>query len=75
MIRSPVMMAVPELDYISPPDEQEAAFGKVIAPGSKLHFALGKSHMNVATGEGGAELVRLTGEFLRGVLSKGAHLE
>lgn len=70
MVKAPVLMVVPELDYISSPEEQKAAFGRISVPGSRLHLALGKSHMGVATGESGAELVKLTDEFLRRGLKK-----
>ncbi|KAK3328392.1 Alpha/Beta hydrolase protein [Cercophora scortea] len=38
MIRAPVMMVVPELDYISPPEEQKAAFARTftVQPPMKL---------------------------------------
>lgn len=68
MTQAPVMMVVPELDIISDPEEQQAAFRRVTAPRSKLHLALGKRHMNVATGKSGAELVRLSNEFIRWAL-------
>ncbi len=68
MIQAPVMMVVPELNNISNPKEQQAAFRRITAPRSKLHLALGKGHMNVATGESGAELVKLSNEFIRGAL-------
>lgn len=69
-IKSPVLMVVPELDHISKPEEQKAAFDRIKAPGSKLHVALGRGHMSVATGESGAELVKVTDSFIRQVLKK-----
>ncbi|CAJ2514329.1 Uu.00g024480.m01.CDS01 [Anthostomella pinea] len=68
MISAPVLMVVPELDLMSDPEEQMAAFKRIEAPGSKLHFASGKGHLNVATGQGGVELVKLTNDFIQGVL-------
>jgi len=68
MTQAPVMMVVPELDNISDPEEQQAAFRRATAPRSKLHLALGKGHMDVATGESGAELVKLSNEFIRWAL-------
>ncbi|KAM7211558.1 Alpha/Beta hydrolase fold [Rhypophila decipiens] len=70
MIKSPVLMVVPELDLISKPEEQKAAFERIKAPGSKCHVAVGKGHMSVATGESGSELVRITDSFIRGVLKQ-----
>ncbi|KAI0855714.1 Alpha/Beta hydrolase protein [Xylaria cubensis] len=68
MIKSPVLMVIPELDLMSSPAEQEAAFQKVQAPGSKLWWANGRGHLNVATGEGCPELVKQTNQFIRGVI-------
>lgn len=68
MIQASVMMVVPELNNISDSKKQKAAFRRVTAPRSKLHLALGKGHMDVATGESGAELVKLSNEFIRGAL-------
>ncbi|KAK3313627.1 Alpha/Beta hydrolase protein [Apodospora peruviana] len=64
MIKAPVLMVVPELDLISQPEEQKAAFARITAPGSKLHLAVGKGHMSVATGEAGLELVKVTDAFI-----------
>ncbi|KAK1988406.1 Alpha/Beta hydrolase protein [Colletotrichum cereale] len=68
MINVPVLMVVPELDNISDPEEQKAAFEKIKVPGSALHIAPGQGHMGVATGEEGARLVKLAHEFIQKVL-------
>lgn len=70
MIKAPVLMVVPELDLISSPEEQKAAFGRITARGSKLHVALGKGHMSVATGESGSDLVKVTDAFVDQVMKK-----
>ncbi|KAJ5446898.1 alpha/beta-hydrolase [Penicillium cf. griseofulvum] len=52
----PVMMMIPELDDISPAEEQQAAFKGISAP-KRLHLAEGAGHMSILTGEGsGARL-------------------
>ncbi|KAJ3551985.1 hypothetical protein NPX13_g11226 [Xylaria arbuscula] len=68
MIRSPVLMVVPELDLMSSPAEQEAAFRRVQAPGSELWVAKGRGHLNVVTGEGCFEVVKQTDKFIRGIM-------
>lgn len=68
-VKAPVLMLIPELDYISDPKEQEAAFRRVESPGSKIYHALGRGHLNIVTGEGGIEVVRVTDEFIQGVLA------
>ncbi|KAI1097880.1 Alpha/Beta hydrolase protein [Jackrogersella minutella] len=68
MIKAPVLMVVPELDCMSDPEEQKAAFKRITAPGSQLHIALGKGHLNVITGEGSTELVGHMEEFIQNVL-------
>ncbi len=70
MIKAPVLMVVPEVDYISDPEEQKSAFEKVTASDSKLHTALGKGHLNILHGEGGTELVTLTDKFVKDTLSR-----
>lgn len=70
MIKAPVLMVVPELDYVSDPEEQATAFKKVTAPGSKLYLAPGKGHLNIVTGHGSVELVQYTDEFIQGALEK-----
>lgn len=69
MMKAPVLMVIPELDYISDPQEQAAAFGRITSPSSRLHVAVGRGHLNVATGEGGIELVEVIDEFLQDVLT------
>ena len=67
MIKSPVMMVVPELDTVSPPEEQRETLARVKAP-KREYFARGKDHMNVATGEGSKEMVAATVAFFRDAL-------
>ncbi len=68
MIKAPVMMVIPELDDISPPEEQREAFDRIKAP-KQEYFAKGKDHLNIATGDGSKEMVAATVEFFRVVLA------
>jgi fermentation-respiration switch protein FrsA (DUF1100 family) len=47
---TPVMFVVPELDKLSPPEDQVALFNTFAEP-KKLHISLGKGHLNVLSGE------------------------
>jgi cephalosporin-C deacetylase-like acetyl esterase len=67
MIKAPVMMIVPELDDISPPEEQREAFVKIQSP-KREYCAKGKGHLNIATGEGSKEMVAATAEFFKAAL-------
>ncbi|KAK4184567.1 Alpha/Beta hydrolase protein [Podospora australis] len=71
--RMSVMMVVPELDDISDPAEQKAAFAKLTtsttsghrtSPGvRKLHVAKEKGHLSIMTGEGSQELLEEMHQF------------
>jgi pimeloyl-ACP methyl ester carboxylesterase len=67
MIKAPVMMIIPELDDISPPEEQRKAFGRIKAP-KQEYWAYGKDHLNIATGDGSKEMVAATVKFVRAAL-------
>ena len=67
MIRTPVMMIIPELDDISPPEEQREAFARIQGP-KREYWARGKGHLNIATGDGSKEMVAATAEFFKGAL-------
>ena len=67
MVRRPVMMVVPELDNISPPEEQREAFARIKSP-KREYWAKGKGHLNIVTGDGSKELTAATVEFLREAL-------
>ncbi|KAK4240552.1 Alpha/Beta hydrolase protein [Achaetomium macrosporum] len=47
----PVMMMVPELDDMSPAADQRMAFERLRVP-KRMHFAKGRGHMTILTGEG-----------------------
>ncbi|GAW17424.1 hypothetical protein ANO14919_068810 [Xylariales sp. No.14919] len=68
MIRAPFMMIIPELDDISPPDEQRVALAKVKSRRVE-YLARGKGHLNIIAGEGSEEIVKATVEFLRGIMN------
>lgn len=67
MIQSPVLMVIPELDDISPPEEQREAFSRIKSP-KREYLAKGKGHLNVVTGEGFRELVTESLEFIQAAL-------
>lgn len=70
MIRAPVMMIIPELDDISPPKEQQEAFGRVAAPKKEL-LVRGKGHLNIVTGDGSKEVIAETVKFFKAALERG----
>lgn len=59
----PVMMIIPELDDISPPEIQREVFDTFKTP-KKLHVAPGKEHMSILTGKGSREVLETMLEFL-----------
>ena len=63
----PVMMMIPELDSISIPAEQEAAFERLKGP-KRLYWAKGKGHMSILTGEASKEILEAMVEFFNSVL-------
>ncbi|KAK3293828.1 Alpha/Beta hydrolase protein [Chaetomium fimeti] len=66
--RMSVLMVVPELDDISSPQEQKAAFEKLSTPKKQLHVARGAGHLSVMTGEGSEELLEVMDGFFRDAL-------
>ncbi|KAF2993298.1 hypothetical protein E8E14_001323 [Neopestalotiopsis sp. 37M] len=68
MLRVPVLMVIPESDDISPPEEQQDAFGRITSSRKQLHWARGKTHLNVVSGEGSAQLLDMTAGFIRAAL-------
>lgn len=67
MIQAPVMMVIPEMDDISPPEEQKEAFAKIKSP-KREYLAKGKGHLDIATGEGSKEMVAATTDFVQAAL-------
>jgi hypothetical protein len=51
MVRAPVLLVISENDDISPPQEQVDGFEKITSS-KKLHWAKGKTHLNLVSGEG-----------------------
>ena len=64
----PVLMVVPELDMISPPEQQFALFETFPHP-KKVHVAPGKGHLNVLSGEEFPQLAQMQAEFVRDTLA------
>ncbi|KAL8910066.1 MAG: hypothetical protein Q9171_004620 [Xanthocarpia ochracea] len=58
----PTMMVVPELDNVSLPEDQKAAFEGLKTP-KRLHVAMGKGHMSILSGEGSREIFDEMVEF------------
>lgn len=73
MIRTPVLMIIPELDNISPPQEQREAFARIQCPKTE-YYVKDKGHLNILTGETSKELVAVMAEFLR-VAMEGAPID
>lgn len=65
MAPTPTMMVVPELDQISPPEEQLALFDTFPEP-KKCHVAPGKGHLNVLSGQDFPVLMDMQVAWLRG---------
>ena len=64
----PVLMVVPELDMISPPEQQFALFDTFPRP-KKCHVAPGKGHLNVLSGEEFPLLAQMQAEFVKDCLA------
>ncbi len=65
---TPVLMVIPELDRISPPEDQEKCFEMIGSERKRKFVAQGKGHLNVLSGEEFPELMGLQVEFLEEVL-------
>ncbi|KAL8972384.1 MAG: hypothetical protein Q9183_000586 [Haloplaca sp. 2 TL-2023] len=65
----PVMMMVPELDNVSLPTEQTAAFERLKTP-KRLYLAEGKGHMSILSGEGSKEILQAMVVFFNSVLKE-----
>lgn len=63
----PTMMMIPELDEISPPAEQKEVFEKLKTP-KKLHWAEGKGHLSILSGEGSDKFLEAEIEFFETAL-------
>lgn len=67
-VTTPVMMVTPELDDMSPPDEQKAAYAE-LQEGRKFILARGKGHLTVLSGEGTEELLEEQTNFMKATLA------
>ncbi|KAI0185948.1 Alpha/Beta hydrolase protein [Xylaria flabelliformis] len=63
----PVMMVIPELDDISPPEEQRAVFDSLKTP-KRMFWAVGGGHLSIMTGQGSLDIMKATNEFFRDAL-------
>ena len=66
--RTPVLMVVPELDQISPPEAQIALHGTFPEP-KLLHIAPGKGHLNVLSGDDFPMLSELQANFIKKIVA------
>ncbi|KLU90909.1 hypothetical protein MAPG_09434 [Magnaporthiopsis poae ATCC 64411] len=64
----PVMMVVPELDDISSPVEQRAAFEAMTSTPKRLYEGKGMGHFNILTCDGSAEMLKATADFFQDAL-------
>ncbi|KAI0198970.1 DltD domain-containing protein [Astrocystis sublimbata] len=67
---TPVMMIVPELDAMSPPEEQIEAFEKFQQP-KELYTVKGKGHLTVLSGDGSEKVSQAQIQFLEAILHGG----
>ncbi|EQB51418.1 hypothetical protein CGLO_09033 [Colletotrichum gloeosporioides Cg-14] len=67
LVRTPVQMIVPELDDISPAEEQKEAFGRFEGP-KELYLANGKGHLTVLSGSGSKDIWQAMVDFIRHAL-------
>ncbi|KAK0635462.1 Alpha/Beta hydrolase protein [Bombardia bombarda] len=66
MVSAPVIMTVPELDDISPAEEQEEAFGRFRGDVKKeLYLAKGKGHLTVLSGVGADVILNAQVDFVK----------
>jgi pimeloyl-ACP methyl ester carboxylesterase len=61
---TPVMMITPELDTMSPPEEQMAAYDHFQQP-KRFYLTKGKGHLTVLSGEGFDEILAAQTNFMK----------
>lgn len=66
---TPVMLVVPELDQVSPP-ERQIALCESCTGRKKLHVAEGKGHLNVLSGPEFESLMKLQADWLKAELEE-----
>ena len=62
------MMITPELDQMSPPEEQKEAFERFQQP-KKFYLAKGKGHLTVLSGHGSEEILEAQVELMRAAVN------
>lgn len=67
-LNTPVMMLIPELDVISPPELQQEMFDKLTPTMKKVLWVKGKGHLNLLGGKGKDHLLKEQENFIREVL-------
>lgn len=67
-LNTPVMMLIPELDVISPPELQQEMFDKLTPKMKKVLWVKGKGHLNLLGGKGKDHLLKEQVGFIREAL-------
>lgn len=67
-LNTPVMMLIPELDLISPPELQQEMFDKLTPTMKKVLRVKDKGHLNLLGGKGKDHLLKEQVNFIRAVL-------
>lgn len=62
--QTPIMMITPELDQMSPPEEQKEAFDKFQQP-KEFYLVKGRGHLTVLSGDGSQEIVEAQVKFMK----------
>jgi hypothetical protein len=65
--KTSVLMIIPELDDISTPAQQQEAYEKLKCP-KRIHFAKGKRHLTILSGEGANQVLDVMEEFFQQAL-------
>ncbi|KAJ6443719.1 31.7 kDa protein in traX-finO intergenic region [Purpureocillium lavendulum] len=68
MHQTPVLMVIPELDQISPPEQQHSLFSTFPGP-KKAHVSIGKGHLNVLSGPEFPDLIKMQVDFIQDILA------
>ncbi|KAH8646007.1 Alpha/Beta hydrolase protein [Tricladium varicosporioides] len=71
---TPVLVLIPELDKVSPPEDQVALFDSLSQP-KKMHMAQGKGHLNVLSGDDFPILMKLQVDCIEAALAGSLGME
>lgn len=68
MLEVPVLMIIPEMDAVSLPEDQAAAFESFRGP-KQLYWAKGVGHMDVLTGKANADVLDVSLRFFKSAMA------